>query len=86
MGKISELLKGKNETPNDINEADIKKLIQDLIDTPSSDENDDQGKFVQLLKGLAFSDDPESDKFMKKLMDMVSDKNFGGMTEKTTEE
>jgi hypothetical protein len=84
MGKISELLKGKEEAPV-INEADVKKLIQDLIDTPSSDENDDQGKFVQLLKGLAFSDDPESDTFMKKLMDMVSDKNFGGMTESIEE-
>jgi hypothetical protein len=65
------------------NEAvDIKKVIQDLIDTEASDDNEDQGKIVQLLRGLAFSDDPQSDKFMKRLTDMISDKNFGDLTEK----
>ena len=56
--------------------VDVKKLVKDLIETPSSKENADQGKFVQLLKGLAFSEDPESDKFMMKLMDTVSKENF----------
>ena len=57
-------------------ELDTKGAVKALADTPSSKENKDQGKFVQLLKGLAFSDDPEADKFMMKLMDMVSKEKF----------
>lgn len=60
--------------------VDVKKVIQDLIDTEASDDNEEQGKLVQLLRGLAFSDDPISDKFMKKLTDMISDANFGDLT------
>ena len=55
--------------------VDLDKIIKALIDTPASDSNDDQGKFVQLLRGIAFSDDPKSDIFMKKLMKMT-DKSF----------
>lgn len=43
-----------------------KKVIKDLADA-YGDSNDAQGKMVQLLKGLAFSDDPEANKFMKAL-------------------
>lgn len=52
---------------------DVEKVIKDLVEIKPSDDNDDQGKFVQLLKGLAFSEDPKSDEFMKKLMKMVDD-------------
>lgn len=43
-----------------------EKMIKDLADS-YGDSNEDQGKMVQLLKGLAFSDDPEANKFMKAL-------------------
>lgn len=72
MTLANELLKDLGQ---EITEAmDLEKAIQALVDTPASDKNDDQGKFVQLLKGLAFSEDPQSDKFMKKLMKMVDDR------------
>ena len=48
-------------------EVDVKKIIKDLGDTNFSGSNDEQGKMVALLKGLAFSDDPLSNKFMKAL-------------------
>lgn len=60
-------------------QVDVKKVIQDLIDAKSSDDNSDQGKIVQLMRGLAFSDDPISDKFMKKLTDLINDANFGDL-------
>ena len=43
-----------------------KKVIQDLADA-YGDSNDAQGKMVQLLRGLAFSDDPKANEFMKAL-------------------
>ena len=43
------------------------KAIKDLIDTKWSGSNEDQGKAVALLKGLAFSDTDISNKFMKEL-------------------
>jgi len=60
--------------------VDAKEIIKTVIDTESSDDNAEQGKLVQLLRGLAFSDDPASTKFMKKLTDMINDKNFGEFT------
>ena len=47
--------------------ADVQKVIKALIDTKFSGSNEEQGKAVQLLRGLAFSDDPTSNKFMEKL-------------------
>lgn len=46
--------------------TDVSKLIKDLS-TAYGDSNENQGKMVQLLKGLAFSDDPKANEFMKKL-------------------
>lgn len=43
------------------------EIIKELIDTDFSGSNDEQGKAVQLMRGLAFSDDPVSNKFMKAL-------------------
>jgi len=60
--------------------ADVSKIIKDLIDTPASDSNDDQGKFVQLLRGLAFSDDPKATTAVKRIMKMVDDAKFGDLT------
>jgi len=74
MSKAKEVLKrlGEEEGKND-----VKSLVRALIDTKDSSENADQGKFVQLLKGMSFSEDSKSDEFMKKLMKMVNDENFG---------
>ena len=58
------LSEAKSEAEGDSKSAEI---IKELIDTSWGGSNDEQGKAVQLLKGLAFSDDPASNKFMKKL-------------------
>ena len=52
----------------DIQEAkfDINKVIKDLGDDFSGS-NEDQMRGVQLLKGLALSDDPKANEFMEKL-------------------
>jgi len=60
--------------------VDVGKVIQSLIDAKPSEDNADQGKIVQLLRGLAFSDDPKSTKFMKKLTSLISNDNFGDLT------
>jgi len=49
--------------------ADIKKIIKDLGNTDWGKDNDAQMKAVQLLKGLATSEDPASNMFMKSLSD-----------------
>ena len=46
--------------------ADVKKMIKDLAKA-YGDSNEDQGKMVQILKGLAFSDDADANTFMKAL-------------------
>lgn len=53
-------------------EFDVKKAIQDLVDTNWSKDNETQGKSVQLMKGLAFSDDPMANKFMEYLDNCAS--------------
>ena len=67
MSKANDLLMCFEE------KVSVDKILMDLAKTPASDENEDQGKFVQLLRGLAFSDDPKSDLFMKKLMKAVDE-------------
>jgi hypothetical protein len=52
--------------------ADAKEAIKSLIETNWSGSNEEQGKAVQLLKGLAFSDDDIANKFMKKVDDFMS--------------
>lgn len=47
-------------------EVDVEKVIKDLAKS-YGDSNEDQGKMVNLMKGLAFSDDAEANKFMKAL-------------------
>lgn len=49
--------------------ADIKQIIKDLGDTDWGKDNEAQMKAVQLLKGLATSEDPASNVFMKGLSD-----------------
>lgn len=47
--------------------TDVKEVIDEVIDTNWSGSNEEQMKAVQLLKGLATSEDPLSNKFMKEL-------------------
>lgn len=55
--------------------ADVSKIIKDLIDTDFGKDNDAQAKAVQLFRGLAFSDDPKSNAFMKKVSDAIGSFN-----------
>ena len=57
-----------------VEEKDPKatKIIKDLSKS-YADSNEAQGKLVNLMKGLAFSDDPEANKFMKALDKWTTD-------------
>ena len=63
--------------------ADILKIIGDLKQNFGGS-NDEQMKAVQLLKGLATSDDPKANKFMKAL-DKATTKITNDMKESTIE-
>jgi len=52
--------------------VNIKKIIKDLQNNFGGD-NEAQMKEVQLLKGIATSDDPLSNKFMKKIDKAITD-------------
>lgn len=56
--------------------------LKALADAKPSDDNKDQGKFAELIKGMAFSDDPKATAFMKKLMSTVSPAYVGGKEKK----
>lgn len=47
-------------------ETDVKEIIKEFIETKWSDA-DSKGKGVELLKGIAYSDDPAAEKFMQDL-------------------
>jgi roadblock/LC7 domain-containing protein len=69
-------------------EVDIIKVIKDLSNS-YSDSNESQGKMVQLLRGLAFSDDPKANEFMKaldKATTQISNKMFGSKKESVIKE
>lgn len=57
-----------------VREADtnVQSIIDELIGTKWSGSNEEQMKAVQLLKGLATSDDPAANKFMQKLDQVTS--------------
>jgi len=60
--------KSLEESVRTMNEAfDTGKVIKALIDTSFGGSNEEQMKAIQLMKGLATSDDPMSNKFMKAL-------------------
>jgi len=61
MNKANEILSLVKEA------VDAMAIIKELIDTSWSGSNEEQGKAIQLLRGLAFSDAPESNSFMKAL-------------------
>ena len=66
---------------NYVNEAKEDKagksseIIKEIIDTSFSGSNEDQMKAVQLLKGIALSEEEVSNKFMKALDAFTSKMN-----------
>jgi len=78
MGRCNDLIEkfgNLNEVEEEkiIDEAvDIKSVIKSVIDTNWSKDNESQMKVTQLLKGIATSDDPASNKFMKAMDDFTS--------------
>jgi len=69
----TEIYKGHDESANEA--FDVDSVIQSVIDAKPSKDNADQGRFTQLLKGLAFSDDKKATSFMSKVMGAI-DKSF----------
>lgn len=53
--------------------ADIPSMIKTVINTKWGGSNEEQMRAVQLMKGLATSDDPKANKFMKALDQATSD-------------
>jgi len=74
--------KEKGNEDEDIKEGDSKTadIVKELQDTGWGGDNESQMKAVQLLKGLATSDDPEANAFMKKL-DSYTSKMGGGSSD-----
>jgi hypothetical protein len=70
MSSIYETLTALKEGRNEDQKS--KDVIKDLIDTGWSKDNASQMKAIQLLKGLALSDSPDANAFMKKLDDFTS--------------
>jgi len=67
--KLTEKLNYKIEVKE---EDKTQAVIKELINTGWSGDNESQMKAVQLLKGLAVSDAPEANAFMKKLDSLTS--------------
>lgn len=65
---------------------DVAKVITDLISQKPSDDNKEQGQTVQLLRGLAFSDDEKATEFMARLMKLIDQETFGDLTESDDED
>jgi hypothetical protein len=70
MKKYKSIFKEEDEKKSDT--ANVSKIIGDLIDTDWSGSNEEQMKAVNLLKGLATSDDAKANKFMKSLDSVTS--------------
>lgn len=70
-----------------IREADtnVQSIIDELINTKWSGSNEEQMKAVQLLKGLATSDDPAANRFMQKLDDFTSTMKSESLDEAASE-
>jgi hypothetical protein len=66
---------GGIEEQEEINEGKAAEMIKELIDTDWGGDNAAQGKAVQLLRGLAFSDEPQANAFMKELDKVTSGMN-----------
>ena len=64
MSRAKQIIESHSEKLSESKEDDV---IKELIDTGWAGSNAEQMKAVQLLKGLATSDAPEANAFMKKL-------------------
>ncbi|MDA3854932.1 MAG: hypothetical protein PF569_01640 [Candidatus Woesearchaeota archaeon] len=51
--------------------AEATKVIK-ALEANLGSSNEDQGKLIQIMKGLAFSDAPEANKFMKEVNDFTT--------------
>lgn len=60
------------EEVKQIEESKTTDAIAAVIDTSWAGSNEEQMKIVQLLKGIALSDDEVANKFMKKLDSLTS--------------
>jgi len=56
----------------DAEEDKSLKAIKDLIDMKSIDTEEEQGKFMALIKGLIFADNKHGDEFLKQINDFTS--------------
>ena len=70
MSKAAELIREVSEE-----KVDAGEVIKELISSSFGGSNENQMKAVQLLKGLALSDDPRSNKFMKAIDEFTSGLN-----------
>lgn len=70
MSKAAELIREVSEE-----KVDAGEVIKELISSSFGGSNENQMKAVQLLKGLALSEDPRSNKFMKALDEWTSGLN-----------
>lgn len=69
-----------------VEEVDVGKIIGDVIDTDWSKDNESQMKVVNLLKGIATSDEAVANEFMKKLDDFTSGLDKAEFAESEKEE
>lgn len=56
----------------DDNEAKTLEAVKALIDMKDISNEDEQGKFIELLKGIVFADNAHGDIFLKKINDFTS--------------
>jgi len=75
MSKATEFVQRFGEQDEKTEKVDVSKIIAELIKTSWGGSNEEQMKAVQLLKGVALSEDPRSNKFMKALDDFTSKMN-----------
>jgi len=68
-GRVDRILENLDE------KVDVKKIIKEVIETTWSSDNESQMKVLQLMKGIATSDDPASNKFMKDIDKFTSGLN-----------
>jgi len=56
----------------DDNESKTLEAVKALIDMSDISTEDEQGKFIELLKGIVFADNAHGDLFLKKINDFTS--------------
>lgn len=61
----SKVIEAEDKDKKDDKKPDISGIIGEVIDTDWSKDNESQMKVTQLLKGIATSEDPKSNKFMQ---------------------